>query len=194
LLRAELTRDEVVRLDLFAKDSTRAAELLQNSLKSKGNQIVVDAVAQDRLKKKLKTEYVIFAEGMTADEIAQLLEQLGAEDKKAEAKKAGEGQFDKFVLTRLRSSDVNELARLLGVPAMQLKLPKFKNGTAETRKTPEPAPASKSAATPKSALVLPYGAVHSDPRYSKEIKQFLEKRGERKPGTLPMMLVIRTKG
>jgi hypothetical protein len=146
------------------------------------------------LKKKLKTEYVIFAEGMNAEEIAQLLEQLGSEDKKAEAKKAGEGQFDKFVLTRLRSSDVNELVRLLGIPAMQLKLLKVKNGTAETRKTPDLAPASKSAAAPKSALILPYGSIHSDPKFSKEIKQFLDKRGERKPGAVPMMLVLRTKG
>ena len=46
----------------------------------------------------------------------------------------------------------------------------------------------------KVTLVLPYSPVTSKPSESKEIKQFVEKRGDRRPGTTPVMLVLRTLG
>lgn len=199
LLRDELKKDEIIRLELFAKDSTRAAELLQAALKTRGHHLVVDAVAQERLKKKQRTEYVFYTESLTSDEIAHFLEQLGTDDGKAESKKVGDGQFDKFVLARFVPSDLNELAKLLGVSAAQLKLPKLKTANAfDPRKPLEINTAAQLAAglpktrsSEKQALVLPYGSAHSNPQTSKEIKSFLEKRGERKPGTVPMMLVLR---
>jgi anti-sigma factor RsiW len=201
-LRTELKKDEVVHLDLFCKDSARAAELLQAALKSKGQQIVIDAIAQDLLKKKHKSEYVFYTESLTADEIAALLEQIGAEDKKAEAKRAGEGQFDKFNLSPFHAADQSELCRLLGVSPAQLKLPKPKGLSGlDPTKSLESNTASRIAATlPKSAsrigekltIVLANGQIRAKPENSKEIKSFLEKRGERRPDAVPMMLVLRT--
>jgi negative regulator of sigma E activity len=199
-VRDELKKDEVIRLDLFCKDSTRAVEMLQAAFKARGQHLLVDALAQDRLKKKLKAEYAFYSESMTADEIVQLLESLGAEDKKLEARRAGDGAFDKFLLAPFVPSDLNELARLLGIPASKVNLPKAKPvGALDPRKSLESVTAAqlamnlpKARGNEKLTLVLPYGAGNHFPQNSKEIKAFLDKRGERKPGQAPMMLVLRT--
>ncbi len=203
ILRDELRKDEVVRIDLFCKDSTRGAELTLTALKSSGHQSLVDSMAHDRLnKKRPKSEFVFYTESMNADEIAKLLEQLGADDKKAESKKAGDGQFDKFELTPFTVADMSELARLIGVPASQLKLPRSKTaGGGDATKSLESLTANQLAANlPKSAshsnekltLVLPFGVSNHFPQNSKEIKNFLDRRGDRKNGAVPMMLVLRT--
>lgn len=200
--RDELKKSEVVRIDLFCKEGYRAAEVVQAAMKSRGHQVLVDALAQDRLKKKLKGDLVLYTESLSAEEIAQLLEQLGADDLKVERKKAGDGQFDKFMLAPFHPSDLNELTRLLGIPATQIKLPKPKvNGPIDPRKALETItagqlaqnlPKSSARGNEKMSLLLPYGMTNHFPQNSKEIKSFLEKRGERKPGAVPMMLVLRT--
>jgi negative regulator of sigma E activity len=202
-VRNELKKDEVIRIDLFCKDGGRATEIVQAALRSRGQHILVDGLAQERLKKKVKSEFAFYSESLTADEIAQLLEHLGADDKKAEAKKAGEGQFDTFLLAPFCRADLNDLAKLLGIPPGQIRLPKAKlpTGAIDPRKSLESItaaqlaqnlPKSASRGNEKVALVLPYGAINHFPQNSKEIKSFLDKRGERKNGVLPMMLVLRT--
>jgi hypothetical protein len=198
-LREELRKDEVVRVDLFCKDGARAADLLLTALRSRGHQTLIDSMANDRIKKKMKSDFVFYTESMNADEIAKLLEQLGADDKKAETKKAGDGQFDNFVLAPFAAADLSELAKLIGVPPSQLKLPKLK--TADATKSLESITANQLATNlPKSAsrgnekmtLVLPFGVNNHFPQNSKDIKNFLEKRGDRKTGAVPMMLILRT--
>jgi negative regulator of sigma E activity len=202
-LREDLGKDEIIRLDLFCKDATRSAELLQAALKAKGQHVIVDAQAADRLKKKQRTEYLFYTEAMTAQEVTALLEQLGAEDKKAEQKKSGDGQFDNFVLAPFQAADLEKLARLLGVPTSQLKPAPRKEtgvdvrrpisestGTALADALSKSSPSAKNGA--KVTLVLPFSPAAGDPHRSKEIKQFLEKRGERKAGTTPLMLVLRS--
>ncbi len=197
-LRDELMKDEIFRLDLFCRDSTRAADLLQLALKARGQQVLVEAVAQDRLKKRLKTEYVFFTETLTGEEIALLLETLGVNDRKAEEKKAGDGQFDKFLLTPFIAQDALELSKLLGVRPNNLKLPKSKV-VLDPGKSLESNTASQIASTlPKGGasrnermtLVLA-GEPAVRPETSKEIKSFLDKRSDRKPGTITLMLVLR---
>jgi hypothetical protein len=150
----------------------------------------------------LKTDYVFFTESLSAEEIAQLLEALGADDRRVEEKKAGEGNFHKFLLAPFATEDANELSKLLGVRRENLKLPKFKVAL-DPRSTLEGDTASKVAATlPKGGasrndrwtLLLPNGPAFAKPETSKEIKSFLEKRGERKLGTVPLVLVLRTLG
>lgn len=202
-LREELKQDDVVRLDLFAKDCHRAADLLQAALKSQGHHLLIDGMIPERLKKKQRTEFVFFTECMSAEEIALLLEHLGAEDRKREAKKSGEGLFDKFMLAPFLAADSIDLAKLLGIPASHLKLPKMKaTGSIDPLKPLESSTVNhlatsltkggNSRSNEKTTLVLPYGGVRSNPQTSREIKTFLEKRGERKPGAVPMMLVLRS--
>ena len=201
-LRDELKKDEIYRLDLFCRDSTRSAELLQAALKARGQELIVEAVAQDRLKKRLKTDYVFFTESLTAEEIAVLLETLGADDKKAEEKKAGNGQFDKFLLTPFAVEDANALSQLLGVRPNSLKLPKSKVSL-DPSKSMESNTASQIVSTlpksggsrgEKSTLLLSNGPAFAKPDASKEIRSYLEKRSDRKPATITLMLVLRTLG
>ncbi|MCE9531805.1 MAG: hypothetical protein K8T89_11880, partial [Planctomycetes bacterium] len=168
--------DEVIRIDLFSKDSTRASEMLQAVLKARGQQIVVDAMVQDRLKKKLKGEYIFYTETLTADEIAQVLEQLGAEDRKLEQKKAGDGQFDKFMLAPFLAADLTELGKILGIPPAQIKLPKPKTmSVIDPRKSLESItaqqlatslPKSGSRGNEKQTLLLPFGVASHAPQNS----------------------------
>jgi hypothetical protein len=201
-VRDELKKDEVVHIDLFCKHGPRAAELLQAALRARGQHVIVDAVAVDALKKRPKAEYLFYTESLTAEEIAQLLEHLGAEDKKAEAAKGGAGLFDKFMLAEFNTTDLMELARLLGIPPAQLKLPKVRpvGNLAPTKSLESDTAGRLVAALPKGTssrtgekvtLLLPFTQPHADPRTSKEIKSFLDKRGERRPGAVPMMLVLR---
>jgi negative regulator of sigma E activity len=201
-VRDELKKDEVVHIDLFCKHGPRAVELLQAALRARGQSVIVEAAAQDALKRRPKAEYLFYTESLTAEEIAQLLEHLGAEDKKAEAAKGGAGQFDKFMLAEFNTTDLTELARLLGIPAAQLKLPKVRpvGNLAPTKSLESDTAGRLVAALPKGTaaragekvtLLLPYTQPHADPRTSKDIKSFLEKRGERRPGAVPMMLVLR---
>jgi hypothetical protein len=202
MVRDELKKDDAIHLDIFCKESTRGAELVQAALRARGQTLIVDAIAQERLKKKQKSEFVFYSESMTSDEIAQLLEHLGADDKKAETKKSGDGQFDKFMLLEFAIADQREMSKLLGMP--QFKLPKLKvSGVIDPRKPLEASTASQLGATlpkggpsrgEKLTLMISNGGAGHNPQASKEIKSFLDKRGDRKPGTVPMMLVLRTPG
>lgn len=205
-LRQELKQNEVVRVDLFTKDGWRAAELVQAVMKARGQQVLVDATALGLIRKKTKGEFVVYTESLTADEIAQVLETLGADDKRLEAKKPSESQFDKFMLAPFMVNDLNELSKLLGVPASVLKMPKPKNVTIDPRKPLEAItaaqlmanlPKAASRGNDKTTLILPYGTSTLSPpatSASKEIKSFLDKRGDRKPNTIPLMLVLKVIG
>ncbi len=84
------------------------------------------------------------------------------------------------------------MAKLLGIPPGQIKLPKAKpTGAIDPRKSLDSVtaaqlalnlPNSASRGNHKVTLLLPYGANNHFPQNSKEIKAFLDKRGERKNG------------
>jgi len=200
--RNELKKNEVVRIDLFCKDGIKASEAVQALLKARGLSVTVDSTMQDRIRKKTRSDLMVYTDALSADEIASLLEQLGGDDKKLEAKKSGDGQFDKFMLAPFHPSDLAELAKLLGIPANQVKLPKPKVGVpADPRKPLDSITAGQLALNlpkggskvgEKIALIVPYGLAGFQPQNSREIKSFLEKRGERRPNTVPMMLVLRS--
>src|SRR5262249_44276006 len=82
-LVGELQKDSGFRLELPCRDGTRAFERLQAVLKANQVNLLIEQAAQGRLKKpNWKTNYVLFAEGLTAEEWARILQQLAAEDKK----------------------------------------------------------------------------------------------------------------
>jgi len=201
-LLAELKKDELIRLDLFCKSTANALDLVLAGLRSKGIAAATDAFAQERLRKKQSTELVIFTEAFTPDEVAALLTALGADDKKAN----GAGEFDTLVVAPFLPADLNQLTRLLGLPAVTPKPPKGKAGVDIRKPLPEgtanqvaqtltkmgggtsPPSAAKDS---KVAVVVAYAPMNPAPAASKEIKQFLDRRGERKADAKPLMLVLR---
>lgn len=196
-LAAEMKKDELIRLDLFCQTTPKALEIVLAALKARGVTMVADTFAQDRMKRKAPTELMIFTEAMTSDEVAQLLTALGADDKKS-------GEFSKLVAAPFLQADLDRLGKLLGLPAVR-SVPKGKLPVDIRKPLPE-GTANAVAATlskmgggsptpPKAermAVVVAYSPANPSPGASKEIKSFLERRGERKADAKPLMLVLRT--
>jgi hypothetical protein len=189
-LKAELARDEMIRLDLFCKDLPRGLELLQSRLKTQGVELLTDPLVSDRLKRKQPTELMLFTEAFSTDEIAQFLEQLGVEDQKKSP------VFDNFVLAPFLKTDLEKLSKILGVPSANLK--------AETPRPPIDLSKPITDITGNQLLqsfgksknlgiLLSYSPINPSPGNSKEIKSFLDRR-DRKTGSKPLILVLRVVG
>ena len=197
-----LNRNDALHLDLFCRDTTRAFDRLQAMMKARGQKLSVDAVAQERFNRKLKTHYLFFTETMTADEVAKLFHALAIEDKK-------EGAFEKLVVKPLSGDSQKTLSLLLGVDAKLFQPRKptsaidptkpLSDGTAKDlaaalngRKTNPAAPGSAAKPTEHSVLVLSFNPIRPNPASSKEVKQFLEQRKDCKPNAVPVLIVLRT--
>jgi hypothetical protein len=211
-LKEELQKDTGFRLELPCGESVHAFERLQAVLKAHNIGLTIDPEAQVRLKQpKLHTNLVVYAEDLTADELVKVLQQLGVEDRKAEAKKRGEGQFDALVLTRMSKEDRKELSELIGFDPKPVPPPKANspqgmdpkvplnettlNQVTQTLSgqggTPRPDPNKPAAKAPDAqALVLPYNPVRPRPG-SAEVKRFLEARKPPRSGAVQLLLVLR---
>src|SRR4051812_37422902 len=121
----------------------------------------------------------------------------------AEEKKSGAGQFDTLVAAPFLADDLTKLGKLLGNPNFSSKLPKAK-GPVDIRKPLPEGTAQHVAATlsgmgtsatpPKSermAVIVAYSPMNGNPQASREIKQFLDRRGDRKADAKPLMLVLK---
>ena len=198
-LATEMKKDELIRLDLFCTSTPKALQRVTAALKSRGIRTLTDGFAADRLKRKVPTELMIFTETLTTDEVAQLLTALGAEDRKS-----GAGQFDTLVAAPFLGEDLVKLGRLLGIPHGTLKHPKAKvevdirkplpEGTADHVARTLSGMGGGSSPRPKAerlAMVVAYSPANGNPSGSKEIRQFVERRDERKADAKPLMLVLK---
>jgi hypothetical protein len=184
-LLSEWKQDAAFRIELPCKDGTRAFERFQKVWKEKGNSLLIDQVAQGRLKQpRFKTNYVVVAEDLTPEELLQMMRQLAAEDKKGESKRPPDVQFDSLVVTRLTKGDHKELSELLGVDFAAA-------GTGQGAARPETDKAVK--APEHHALALAYNPVRPRPG-SAEVKRFLDSRKPVRPGTVQVLLVLRGPG
>ena len=203
-LLVDLKKDELIRLDLFCHATPKALELVLARLATKGVKASTDAHVIDRTKKKQATEIVVFTESLTPAEVADVLLGLGIDDRKAETT-SGAGHFDTLVVAPFLPVDLDKLGRLLGATNVMPKIPTAKAGPDSRKPLPDgtaqavaaslnkmgggTVPAGKS---DKVAVVVAYSPMNAAPSTSKEIRQFLDRRGERKPDTKPLMLVLRT--
>jgi hypothetical protein len=186
-LREELQKDTGFRLELPCRESAHAFERLQAALKANGVGLVVESVAQARLKRpSMHTNFVLLTDDLTPDELTKILQQAGVEDRKAEARRKGDGQFDALVVTRLSKDDRKELAELLGED------PKHATPVVPSPGRPETSKAT--AKGPEAAiLVLPYNPERPQPG-SAEVKQFLNNRKQPPAGAIQVLLVLRENG
>lgn len=200
-LSEELRKDSGYRIELTCLETARAVDRLRAAFQANGIRLVIDQMAQDRMKLKLRTNFALYVENVTAAEVAKVLEQLATEDKKSKPRR----QFDKVILQRMTTEDRAEVSRLFGLEAtMKPRLPRdldpqkpLSTTTAEqveqalkgqsTRPTPL-TPAMKPGE--RLAVVVPYNPVR--PRAtSAQVKQFLDSRKDRQPNTLQVVLVLR---
>ena len=204
-LVAELQKDAALRLELPVRDGTEAFKRLQTVLKAHHVELAIDASAGRRLERPaLHTNYVLYSEDLTAEELAQALRQLAAEDKKDKTPAAN--PFDRLVVRRLTERDHKELSDLMGVDPVQappskdsgpLGLDPHKSvseGTAAQLAArpgrPEPGKAVAKSTAEHPMLVMPYNPVRPR-RDSAEVKRFLEERKPMRTGALQVLLVLR---
>lgn len=207
-VQSELEKDAAHRMELFFK-SPRALERIEAAFKAQGVRLLVDQLAQTRMKNQVPTNYVLFVEDITPDEMTKILETLGIEDKKLETAKKGSGQFGKMYLLGMTNEDHEELRNLLGADPVKFGPPPKGPLGVDIRKpvssktasevsdalsgkgVPRPG-AGKPAAVPltRQAIVVSYNPVRP-PKTSKEIQQFLDSRPAKRPGTLQILLVLR---
>ncbi|HEV3259906.1 MAG TPA: hypothetical protein VG013_23765 [Gemmataceae bacterium] len=212
-LREKLREDSAYRLELSCLGHGKAFERLQVGLQARGLRLLIDQLARTRLKNpRLKTDYVVYCESLTAVDLAAVLEQLGGEDKKAEAKRHGDGQFDSVVVNQLTKTDHAKLCSLLGVDPILLQPPRRKTPLGvDIRKPlsdatadqvaqaaagqgvprPEPGKPSAKGAQDRLAVVLACNPVRRKPASSREVKMFLDSRKERRPGTVQVLFILR---
>jgi hypothetical protein len=209
-LLGDLRKSSAFRVELPCRHGTRAFERLQAALKAQNIAVALDPAAQARLRiPQLKTNFVLYAEGLTPEELAGLLRQASGEDRRA-AKPQEPPQFDSLVVTRMTARDRKELTDLLGAdpfqpapkPAGPLGTDPHKPLAEQTADQvakslagqggpPRPEP-GKPAAKPAehTVLALAYNPVR--PRAgSAEVKRFLDARKPARPGTLQILLVLR---
>lgn len=203
-LREELNKDAAFRVELFCTDHTRAFDRVQDAFKTSGVRLIVDQTAQARLKRGLATRYVVYSEDMVPDELTSLLAKLG-EQKGNELKR----RFDRVVLGRLSAQDHVELSGLLGVELAQLQPQRPKTplsvdlrkplseGTADQvtqQLAGQGGKAGEMVKADRLALVLSQSPVRTTPSTSKEVKQFLGSRKDRRVGALQLYFVIHETG
>jgi anti-sigma factor RsiW len=208
-LRDELRKDSGFRLEVPCHESSRAFDRLQAAFKAHGVGLLIDQVAQSRLKQaKLQTNFVLYAEDLLPEELAGILQHVGKEDRKAEARHR---QFDGLVVSRMSKDDRKELSTLLGIDPRQVQAPRSgaplgldpKKPLAEmtadqvaqalaghgSTSSSEPGKSAAKAAE-HLAVVLPYNPVRPRPG-SAEVKRFLDSRKPPRTGTVQVLLVLR---
>lgn len=207
---AELGKDREFRLELPCSNGTKALDRVGKAARTLHFGLLIDQHAEERIKRKWRTSYVLYFEDVTPEELTRLVQQIGAEDRKSAAGKPAEAQIDRLVLTRMTARHRKELTALLGIdPAVAVPSAPGPLG-ADPRKplsdgtarqigqalagqggTPRPQPGKPAAKPPEHiALVLPYNPARSSSG-SDEIKQFLERRKPARAGTLRVLLVLR---
>jgi hypothetical protein len=191
-LAEELGREHASRVDVFVKDPARGVELLQAAARSVGLVVHADAATAARVRTRAPTTaFVLFTESLTAAEARDLLARFAADDAKASAK-----VFDTMHVTPLHPADHRDLNT--NVFGFDVSPAKKANG--------EPRPISAGTADQvaknvgrggeKAAALATYlpSTARTAPMMSRELKQFADRRADRKPNTTPVVIVVRYAG
>ena len=219
-LLKDLRKEPGHRMESPCKNSLKAFDRLKAALTASGIGLVIDQTAQGRMTAqarltKLKTNFVLYVEDVTPEELVQLLQHAAAEDRKAEKTKKGDTQFEAVVVNAMTDADREELCKLLGVKAKKLPDPPAATGPfgVDVRKplsektgddiaknltgqggVPRPESGKSPVKPPERlALAMPYNPVRPRPD-SPEIKRFLAGRKPPRPGTVQVLLVLREMG
>ncbi len=171
----KLGRENSLRIELPCHDTAKAFRRIQAALKEAGLTLAIDPAAQNRLDKPaLRSNYVIFLEDLTADELARALARVGSDDRKAaEIKPRPQGLFTKMVVNGLSDADRKELCDVLRIDARQLE-----------------AGGNKGKGTERLALAVTYNPARPKAN-SPEVKRYLENRKPDRTGALQVLLVLR---
>ena len=192
----DLGRDPAVRIDLFVKDAGRGAEAFQAAAKAGGVAVAVDAATAERVKRKQATAYLVYAESLTPADLRDLFARLAADDAKAAVR-----VFDSVHVTPAGPVEQKELKDVLGTDPGLWKRPahtpapaepkSISSGTGDQVAKALTTPPAKTGEKPALLMTFSPAAYRTNPAASREVKQFFDRRGERKPAAVPVLVVIR---
>jgi hypothetical protein len=186
---AELGRDPAFRLDLFVRDLPRAVTAFQAAAHAAGVAVTAEASTLDRLRKKQPIAVAVYTEALSAEDVVRLLGQLAALSKSGDHG----GAFLSAHLVPATAAEQREVRELLGVDPGPWKRPAAGGPKSVTTGTAgEVAAALKKEKGAKPAILLTYlpVALRASPA-AKEVRAFLDRRGERKSTAVPLLVVIR---
>lgn len=197
-LAQELGRDPAYRIDLFARDPARGIDLFQAAARTSGVTVFTDATTPEKLRKRQANAVVIYSESLTPTELAELMGKLCAEDAKVSPR-----VFDVLHATPASPIDQKALIEILGTDPGIFKRPAATDKGLDISKPISAGTAdhvvksvtgtSTGKPTDKTAVIMTASplAARTPLASSAELKQFLAKRGQRKAGAVPILIVIR---
>lgn len=186
-MKKELAKDAGFRLNLFSKNTVAAVEQVQTAAKSVGVHVFVEGTTAERIKKPMALPYAVYVENLTADELAALFAALS---KHVNTQSRPETVLGSAHFIPADANEQKDLKELLGLDWPQAKAAKPGDGKSVSEGTLKEVVASVKKPGDKAAVVVTYAA-RLNAGKSSEAKQFLDKRGERKAGTVPLLIVIR---
>lgn len=193
-LAKEFGLDPAFRLDLFSKNPAAALDLLQTLAKQAGVTVTVDAKTQELLNKKIPVSVGFYFEGLTPVELTELLGSVGKQ-LRTNSKSPAIGMTH---LLPLGTTDLRDLKEILGVDLAPARVKSANAGEPKSISADTLAKVTGAVkkTDDKAAIVVAYSpqSLRSVPAQSKELKTFLDKRGDRKPGTTPLLIVLRPQG
>ncbi len=193
-LGGELARDAGARVDLFARDPQRGLDHVLAALRSAGVHLHQDPAVQDRSKRRgAPVAYAVFTDALTPAEVRDLLARVSADDAKA-----APSAVELLHVTPVGSVDQREVRDLFGVdlsakrPAADGPSKPISAGTVD-QVTGSLAGKGAARKGDKAAAVVPFApsAARVNPAASRDVRQYLDRRGERKAGAVPVMIVVR---
>jgi hypothetical protein len=205
-LENELRQDNAFHVDLAVQDNGVAVQRLANTLRDSGIKVLMGAGTERVLKQHQKnTSYVLYAENLSPEELAQLLEQLGRSVNPAAQGGRKEAAVEQVVVDLMTEEHRQKLSKLLGVlpvtlepakkkpndPPTDLLNKKLIAGNAKGQGSQPNAPKAGAQPDDRIAMVL---AVTADATVSpadlSEVKTFVSLRREQRPGTVQVVLIV----
>ena len=208
-LRKGVEKGAGYHVELWCRGNGFALTRLRAAFLSERIGLLVDETTEARLRHGgIEANYLLYAQEMTSDQLASVLERLAGDDQEAEDKRRGSGEFDNVTVWALAGKDSQELAAVLG--SDPLVPPSFGFRAARANNTPKTAPAGRSSPAGKGgatsglgidpplerppdrwALLLPYADGRLKRVTSAPVQQFLDTRKIRQKSAIQVFLVVR---
>jgi hypothetical protein len=175
----DVTRRRAVELDVTVQNNKLAMDRLTNVLKHHNIVVVEDPSARKSLndKNRPKTEYLVYAENLTTDEMTKLMRELGESfviSPNGKNEQKVQSPYQKVTVASISGDEKTKLAKSLGVNPATLEEPKENKNVKPDAK--------------RIAVVLPTAATAAP---SAELKQFVQQRRPLQAGTVQVLIKIR---
>ncbi len=174
---AELKKNNALELEVTVRSNQDAIQRLQRVLKNNNARLVIDPAMIAALNKAgPKAELLVYADNLKADELAKILKELAAEEKKTA------NPFDTMTVAALSPHEQRHVTELFGEDPTKRVDPNASKNIIGQRPRP------KGKVPPRVVAVLPPGP---QANASREVREFLLQPVD--PGSLRVLVRIRQK-